>query len=104
VHECAGTEFKYTDHIDMTDTRSSIKQDTLKDLESYLRFRRALRRQDQLVLDNLYQKASLHFAAAQSVDHALPFEILLLSMLLEEHKEVERLRQQVEEVLQEWKL
>ena len=88
----------------MTDTRSSIKQDTLKDLESYLRFRRALRRQDQLVLDNLYQKASLHFAAAQSVDHALPFEILLLSMLLEEHKEVKRLRQQVEEVLQEWKL
>jgi hypothetical protein len=90
--------------VDMDDTQSSIKQDTLKDLESYLRFRRALRRPDQLVLDNLYQKASLHFAAAQSVEHALPFEVLLLSMLLEEHKEVERLRQQVDEVLQEWKL
>jgi hypothetical protein len=88
----------------MTDTRSSIKQDTLKDLESYLRFRRALKREDQRVLDNLYQKASLHFAAAQTVEHALPFEILLLSMLLEEHKEVKQLRQQVDEVLQEWKL
>jgi len=88
----------------MTDTRSSIKQDTLHNLESYLRFRRALLRPDQLVLDNLYQRASQHFAAAQCVYHALPFEILLLSMLLEEHKEVKRLRQQVEEVLQEWKL
>ena len=87
----------------MTDPHSSIKQDTLHDLESYLRFRRALRREDQRVLDNLYQKASLHFAAAQSVDHALPFEILLLSMLLEEHKEVKQLRKQVDEVLQEWK-
>jgi hypothetical protein len=100
VHERVGTYFKNTDHIDMTDTRSSIKQDTLHDLESYLRFRRALRRPDQLVLDNLYQKASLHFAAAQSVDHALPFEILLLSMLLEEHKEVELLRRQMDEVFQ----
>ena len=88
----------------MTNTQSSLKQDTLKDLESYLRFRRALRREDQRMLDNLYQKASLHFAVAQAVEHALPFEILLLLMLLEEHKEVERLCLQVEEVLQEWKL
>ena len=83
----------------MDDTQSSIKQDTLKDLESFLSFRRALRRQDQLVLDNLYQKASFHFAAPQSVEHALPFEVLLLSMLLEEHKEVERLRQEYMETL-----
>ena len=64
----------------MTDTRSFIKQNTLKDMESYLRFRRVLRREDQRVLDDLYHKTSLHFAAAQSLEHALPFEIPLLSM------------------------
>jgi len=38
------------------------------------------------------------------MDHAVLFEPLLLSILLEVHKEIERLRQQVGEVLQEWKL
>ena len=88
----------------MPTSTSSIKQDTLHDMESYLRFRRALRRDDQRVLDSLYKKASLHFAAARTVDHALPFEVLLLLMLLEEHKEIERLCKQVGEVLKEWKL
>ncbi|MGD0610225.1 MAG: hypothetical protein ABSB41_01830 [Anaerolineales bacterium] len=76
----------------------SIKQDLLKELESYTRFRRALLRPDQIALDNLFNRASQHFAAAKYADHALPFEVLLLSMLLEEHKEVKRLRQLVDEL------
>lgn len=61
--------------------------------QSFARFRRALRRSDQVALDDLFAAARQHLAAAQYAAHALPFEVFLLSMLLEEHKEVMRLRQ-----------
>ncbi len=63
---------------------------------AFARFRRALRRSDQLALDDLFTSARQHLAAAQYAAHALPFEVFLLAMLLEEHKEVLRLRQEVE--------
>jgi len=65
---------------------------------AFARFRRALRRSDQLALDDLFTSARQHLAAAQYAAHALPFEVFLLAMLLEEHKEVLRLRQEVEEL------
>jgi hypothetical protein len=66
--------------------------------QSFARFRRALRRSDQVALDDLFAAARQHLAAAQYAAHALPFEVLLLAMLLEEHKEVMRLRQQLDEL------
>jgi hypothetical protein len=51
-----------------------------------------------LILDDLFASARQHIAAAAYASHALPFEIFLLSMLLEEHKEVVRLRQLIEEM------
>ena len=60
------------------------------------RFRRALRRADQLALDDLFTAARQHTAAVQYASHALPFEVMLLAMLLEEHKEVMRLRDVIE--------
>ena len=62
----------------------------------FARFRRALRRADQLALDDLFTSARQHVAAMQYASHALPFEVMLLSMLLEEHKEVMKLRNIVE--------
>lgn len=67
--------------------------------QSFARFRRALRRSDQVALDDLFAAARQHLAAAQYAAHALPFEVFLLSMLLEEHKQVMRLRQQMDELL-----
>jgi hypothetical protein len=66
---------------------------------AFSRFRRALRRSDQLALDDLFTSAHQHLAAAQYAAHALPFEVFLLSMLLEEHKEVLRMRAQIEAIL-----
>jgi hypothetical protein len=59
---------------------------------SFKNFRRALRRSDQLILDDLFARAKKHIAAITMTAHALPFEAILLAMLLEEHKEVVRLR------------
>ena len=82
-------------------TLKSITQVFLEEEQSFARFRRALRRSDQLVLDDLFASARQHIAAAAYASHALPFEVFLLSMLLEEHKEVVRLRQIVEEIQNE---
>jgi len=77
-------------------TLPSITQAFLQEQEAFTRFRRALRRSDQLALDELFAAAHKHLAAAAYAAHALPFETFLLAMLLEEHKEVLRLRQVVE--------
>lgn len=83
-------------------TLPSIGQAFLQEQESFARFRRALRRSDQQALDDLFTSAQQHLAAAAYAAHALPFEILLLAMLLEEHKEVMRLRQRLDESFEEW--
>jgi hypothetical protein len=68
----------------------------MQEQEAFSRFRRALRRSDQLVLDDLFASARNHLAAAAYAANALPMETFLLAMLLEEHKEVTRLRSLVE--------
>jgi hypothetical protein len=73
-------------------TLPSATQVFLKEQESFLRFRRALRRSDQKALDDLFAAAHKHLAAAAYASHALPFEVFLLAMLLEEHKQVLRMR------------
>ena len=80
-------------------TLPSATQIFLQEEAAFSRFRRALRRSDQVALDDLFAGARQHLAAAQYASHALPFEVFLLSMLLEEHKEVMRLRQQIDEIL-----
>jgi len=77
-------------------TLPSITQAFLQEQQSLARFRRALRREDQLALDDLLADARQHLAEAAYASHLLPFEIMLLAMLVEEHKLVLRLRQQVE--------
>lgn len=73
-------------------TLPSITQLYLQEQESLARFRRGLRRSDQLVLDDLLAAVQPHLAAAAYAAHALPFEMFLLAMLLEEHKQVIILR------------
>ena len=80
-------------------TLPSITQVFLGEQEAFSRFRRALRRSDQLVVDDLFAAAQKHLAAAAYAAHALPFETFLLAMLLEEHKETMRLRQLIEDML-----
>ncbi len=80
-------------------TLQTITDIFLQEQESFARFRRALRRKDQLALDDLFIAARQHLAAAGYAAHALPFETLLLCMLLEEHKEVILLREQVKQLI-----
>lgn len=60
------------------------------------KFRRALRREDQIVFDDLFSAAYKHRAAAAFAGHLLPFETFLLAMQIEDHKEVMHLRAEIE--------
>ena len=77
-------------------TLPSITQSFQEEQLAFARFRRALRRADQMALDELFVAARQHLAAAAYAANLLPMETFLLSMLLEEHKEVIRLRDMVE--------
>lgn len=77
-------------------TLPSVTQAFVIEQENFSRFRRALRRSDQLALDDIFAAARRHVAAAAYAANALPMETMLLAMLLEEHKEVMRLREIVE--------
>ena len=79
-------------------TVTSITQTFLKERAGFADLSLALRSSDQQVLDDLFASAQKHLAAASYASHALPFETFLLSMLLEEHKEVVRLRREVAEL------
>jgi len=80
-------------------TLPSSHQLFIQEQASLARFRRALRHSDQLILDDLFARAHQHQAAAAYAAHALPFEVFLLAMLLEEHKEVLHLRVLLERCL-----
>lgn len=77
-------------------TLPSITQSLSEEQAAFNRFRRALRRSDQLALDELFVAARQHLAAAAYSANLLPMETFLLAMLLEEHKETMRLRAQLE--------
>ena len=77
-------------------TLPSATQLMLNEEAALSRFRRALRREDQLAFDDLFTSAQKHISAAAYAAHALPFETFLMAMLLEEHKEVLRMRKIIE--------
>ena len=77
-------------------TLPSITQAFLQEQQSLARFRRALRREDQRALDDLLGSSRQHLAAAAYASHLLPFEVMLLAMLVEQHKQVLRLQQEID--------
>ena len=77
-------------------TVPSITQSWQEEESAFTRFRRALRRSDQLALDELFIAARQHLAAAAFAANALPMETFLLAMLLEEHKQILHLRSLIE--------
>jgi len=52
----------------------------------WLKFRRALRREDQAHFDRLFELARLHLQAGVYAANPWPLESMLLSMLLEQQK------------------
>ena len=68
----------------------------LNEQAALAKFRRALRQEDQAALDDLFRAARYHVAALAYGAHLLPFEAMLLAMLIEEHKRMQQLESRLE--------
>lgn len=78
-------------------TLSTITQ-YLNETEAMLSsFRRALRKSDQYIFDGIFASARKHITAISQSDSLLPFETILLAMLLEQSKEIAALRHELEQ-------
>jgi hypothetical protein len=73
-------------------------QELYREEESWKAFRRALRREDRELLDELFAAARYHTAACTCSGRAVPFEAILMSILVEERRAVRELLHRVEEL------
>jgi len=73
-------------------TVQTANQVILDEQAAFADFRRALRREDQRIFDTLFASARKHTAAISQAGHALPFEAILLAMMVEQAREIERLQ------------
>lgn len=73
-------------------TLQTANQLVLNEQQAFNNFRRTLRREDQRHFDTLFAHARKHIAAISQANHALPFEAILLAMLLEQAREIDRLK------------
>ena len=62
------------------------------EMRALARFRRALRLEDQQALDELLVSVKNHWGERSLAPHATSFEFVLLTMLLEQRKEISGLR------------
>ncbi len=76
-------------------TLATASQIILTEEQALKDFRRALRKPQQQAFDDLFSNARKQVAAITMASNALPFETVLLAMLVEEHTEVQRLREEV---------
>jgi len=60
------------------------------------RFRRVLRRVDQQLLDQLFAYASRHATAISAAEHLLDFESMLLTICLEQQRQINSLLERLE--------
>jgi hypothetical protein len=63
--------------------------------QRWLKFRRALRREDQAHFDRLFEAARRHLQAGVAAANPWPLESMLLAMLLEHEKALAELQEQV---------
>lgn len=74
----------------------SFTQELYREEESWREFRRALRREDRALLDELFAAARYHTAACAMSGRPVPFEAILVSILLEERRALRELARRLE--------
>jgi len=67
------------------------------EIQEWKKFRRALRKEDQQVLDQLFEKTRLYVEAGGCASRPWPFETILISMLLEQEKALAELGAKMKE-------
>ena len=66
------------------------------ELASWSKFRRGLRKDDQEIFDGIFRAAKLHLAENFYAMRAVPFESMMMSILIEQQKAIRGLKKEVE--------
>ena len=76
-------------------TLPTTTQIILDEQQALANFRRALRREEQQIFDELFARARKHVMAINQANHVLPFEAILLSMMVELMHDIVKLQNQL---------
>jgi hypothetical protein len=68
------------------------------EFDSWNKFRRALRREDQEAFDGLFAAAKFHVAAMVYASRLTPLEAILMGILVEHQKAITQLRGRIREL------
>ena len=66
------------------------------ELSSWTKFRRGLRKEDQDVFDDILRAAKLHLAENFYAMRAVPFESMIMSIVIEQQKAIRQLKEELE--------
>ncbi len=77
-------------------TIQTTNQFILTEMSKFQNFRRTLRAADQRYFDAVFVAARQHTAAISMADHALPFESMLLAVLIEQQRRIEQLESRLD--------
>ncbi len=59
--------------------------------EQWNKFRRGLRKEDQILFDEMWRAPKIHLAASAYLASEAPLEVIFMAMLLEQYKTIRRL-------------
>ena len=66
------------------------------EIESWSKYKRGLRKEDQEVFDDLFRAARIHLAENFYAIRTIPFESIIISMLIEQRKLIKQLQDRME--------
>ncbi len=66
-----------------------------QEMESWSKFRRGLRKEDQDALDELFRAARMQLASSAYAARPIPFESIAMSMLVMQQRLIQELRERV---------
>ena len=69
-----------------------------QEIDSWSKFRRGLRKEDQDALDELFRAAHMQLAGSAYAARAIPFESVAMSMLLAQQRAIRELKGELEKL------
>jgi hypothetical protein len=69
-----------------------------QEMESWTKFRRGLRKEDQDALDELFRAARLQLASSAYAARPIPFESIIMSMMVMQQRAIQRLQERLEKL------
>ncbi|MDP2207288.1 MAG: hypothetical protein Q8K98_00765 [Bacteroidota bacterium] len=66
------------------------------EIESWSKYKRGLRKDDQEIFDDLFRSARIHLAENFYAMRTIPFESIIISMLIEQRKLIKILQERME--------